>query len=59
MANVKELEEAAKLLEATWLERRDSVDRAQKREAKAKAAYFTAYEAYVVARKREEASNDN
>jgi len=59
METVKELEEAAKLLEATWLERRDSVERARKREAKAKAAYFTAYEAYVVARKRKESSNDN
>ena len=58
MATAKELKAAAELLEATWLERKSAVERAQKREAKAKAAYFTAHEAYVLQQKREDA-NDN
>ena len=54
-ATANDLKRASDELERVWVERKTSVERAQKREAKAKAAFFTAYEQYVLARQREEA----
>ena len=56
MATAAELKKAADLLESAWLQRKKLSENAKRRETRAKAAFFEAYEAYVIQQQKEDAA---